>query len=122
MKIYGLPEDQGPDCQNDMAPATGHIIRAVQALALRQSINLHSALSLGYYCFSSMSVQYLNLIIANISPRFKHLLSCLQAQARLGMSVAVVDVNLDGYDDLVVGGPSFVMSFSGNAAPLDYQV
>ena len=38
------------------------------------------------------------------------------------MSVAVVDVNLDGYDDLAVGGPSFVSSYSGTTSPLDYQV
>ena len=45
-----------------------------------------------------------------------------QAQSRLGGSVAVVDVNLDGADDLAVGAPAFVMTFSGNAGPLDYQV
>ena len=36
--------------------------------------------------------------------------------------MAVVDVNLDGADDLAIGAPAFVMTFSGNAGPLDYQV
>ena len=45
-----------------------------------------------------------------------------EAQSRLGGSVAVVDVNLDGADDLAIGAPAFVMTFSGNAGPLDYQV
>ena len=64
MKVYGLSDGQGKDQdrQNDMAltcgwghimPAvqarlalghSGPIVPAVQALALRQSINLHSAL------------------------------------------------------------------------------
>ena len=52
MKVYGLPSDQGLDRRNDMALAcgSGHIIPAVQAMALGQSINRHSALSLIYYC------------------------------------------------------------------------
>ena len=41
MKVYGLPSGQGLDRRNDMAT---RIIPAVQALALGQSINLHSAL------------------------------------------------------------------------------
>ena len=47
MKVYGLPEGQGLDRQNDMARATGegHIIPTVQAVALGQSINLHRARS-----------------------------------------------------------------------------
>ena len=47
MKVYGLPSGQGLDHRNYMALAcvSGHIITAVQALALGQSINLHSALS-----------------------------------------------------------------------------
>ena len=47
MKVYGLPSAQGLDRLNDMARAAGegHIIPEVQALALGQSINLHSALS-----------------------------------------------------------------------------
>ena len=55
MKVYGLPSGQGLDCWNDMARAAGegHIIPAVQALALGQSMNLHSALSWGYYCLNS---------------------------------------------------------------------
>ena len=46
-KVYGLPSGQGLDRWNDMALAcgSGHIIPAVQALALGQSMNLHSALS-----------------------------------------------------------------------------
>ena len=46
MKVYGLPSGQVLDRLNDMARAadSGHIIPAVQALALGQSINLHSAL------------------------------------------------------------------------------
>ena len=47
MKVYGLPSVQGLDRWNDMARAagSGHIFPVVQALALGQSINLHSALS-----------------------------------------------------------------------------
>ena len=47
MKVYGLPSGQCLDCWNDMALAcgSGYIILAVQALALRQSTNLYSALS-----------------------------------------------------------------------------
>ena len=55
MKVYGLPSDQGLDRRIDMTLACdmGHIIPAVQALIRGQSINLHSALSLGYYCLIS---------------------------------------------------------------------
>ena len=47
MKVYGLPEGQGLELRNDMAQAAGegHIIPAVQALVLGQSINIHSAIS-----------------------------------------------------------------------------
>ena len=46
MTVYGLSSGQGPYRRNDMALAcSGHIIPAVQVLALGQSINLHSALS-----------------------------------------------------------------------------
>ena len=50
MKVYGLPSGQGLDRRSDMALAcgsrgSGHIISAVQALALGLSITLHSALS-----------------------------------------------------------------------------
>ena len=55
MKVYGLPKHQGLDRWNDMAQAAveGQIIPAVQALDLArgQSIDLHSAQSLGFYCF-----------------------------------------------------------------------
>ena len=49
MKVYGLPSGQGLDSLNDMALAcgAGHIIPAVQAHG--QSINIHSALSWGFY-------------------------------------------------------------------------
>ena len=53
---------------------------------------------------------------------FAGVLFLFEAQSRLGGSVAVVDVNLDGADDLAIGAPAFVMTFSGNAGPLDYQV
>ena len=47
MKVYGLPLGQGLDRRNNMTRAAGegHIIPADQALALGQSINLHSAIS-----------------------------------------------------------------------------
>ena len=47
MKVNGLPSDQGLDRWNDMAQAAGedHIIPTIKALALGQSINLHTALS-----------------------------------------------------------------------------
>ena len=47
MKVYGLPSGQGLDHRNDMnlACCSSNIIPEVQALARRQSINLHSALS-----------------------------------------------------------------------------
>ena len=47
MKVYGLPSAQGLDRRNNMTRAAGegHIIPAVQALALGQSINLHNAIS-----------------------------------------------------------------------------
>ena len=47
MKVYGLPEGQGLDRRNDMTLAcgSGHIIQVAKALAIGQSINLHSALS-----------------------------------------------------------------------------
>ena len=54
MKVYGLPSGQGH--WNDMARVAdeGHIIiLAVKVLALGKSINLHSALSLGYYSLNS---------------------------------------------------------------------
>ena len=34
------------------ACGSSHIIPLVQALALRQSVNLHSVLSLGYFCLT----------------------------------------------------------------------
>ena len=50
MKLYWLPLDQGLDRWN-LICGFGHIILSVAALvlALGQSINLHSALSVGYY-------------------------------------------------------------------------
>ena len=55
IKDYGLPLGQGLDLRADMALAygSGHINPAVQALSLGQSINLDSALSLGYYCLNN---------------------------------------------------------------------
>ena len=45
MKVYRLPEGQGLERRNDMTRAAdeGHIIPAVQALALGKSINLYRA-------------------------------------------------------------------------------
>jgi len=40
------------------------------------------------------------------------------AQARFGTSVAVLDINLDGTDDLAIGGPAFV---EAGANPLQYN-
>ena len=55
MKVYALPSGKGLGIRNDMVIACdmGHIIPAVQALALGLSINHHGALSLGYYCLIS---------------------------------------------------------------------
>ena len=55
MEVNGLPSGQGLDRRNDMALTCDmdHIVPTVQALALRQSINLHNALSLIYYCLVS---------------------------------------------------------------------
>ena len=52
MKVNGLPSGQGLDPRNNMALACDmdHIVPTVQALAIGQSINLHSALSLVHYC------------------------------------------------------------------------
>ena len=49
MKIYGLPSGQGRRNDTFLPCGSGHIIPAVQSLPLGQSINIHSALSLGYY-------------------------------------------------------------------------
>ena len=46
MMVYGLPSSQSWTC------GLGPIIPMVQALALGQSITLHSALSLGYLCLN----------------------------------------------------------------------
>ena len=48
---------QGLGCLVDMALAcgSGHMNLAVQALTLGQSINLHSAVSLSYYCLTKIS-------------------------------------------------------------------
>ena len=55
MTVYGLPSGQGLDRRNDMTLAfdMGHIIPAVQALAIGQSINLQSGLRLGFHCLIS---------------------------------------------------------------------
>ena len=46
MKVYRLPSAHGLDHWNmALSYGSGYIILVVQALALRQSINLHSALS-----------------------------------------------------------------------------
>ena len=51
MKVYGLPLGQGLGRLNDMARIAGEgHVPVVQALARGQSIDLHSALSQGYYC------------------------------------------------------------------------
>ena len=51
MKVYRLSLDKDLYRWNDVALAwgSGPVIPSVQALALEQSINLHIALSLGYY-------------------------------------------------------------------------
>ena len=46
MNVYGLSEGQGLD----------HCIKtAIQVLGQGQSVNLHSARSRGYYCFSALN-------------------------------------------------------------------
>ena len=51
MKVYGLPDGQGLDCQNDMVHVAGegHVITGAHALTRGQSINIHSARSWGFY-------------------------------------------------------------------------
>lgn len=43
----------------------------------------------------------------------------LQAQSRFGASVAVLDINLDGADDIAIGAPAYTELFD---SPLQYSV
>ena len=59
MNVYGLPSGQSLDRRNmTLASSSGHITAAV----LGQSINLHSALSLGYYCLNINPQPSLHLV------------------------------------------------------------
>ena len=40
-----------------------------------------------------------------------------QIQSRFGTSVVLIDINLDGIDDLVIGSPAYY-----NSSPVDYNV